>query len=159
MLKTNQLQSLIALNRARINNLHDKSEVLEKIIPLLKVIALFDGQAKEKLSEAYGIRSTFRKDIAKFVELQKALKAELKDAYAVQNAEKEKVKTEKVIYSFDKDGQPTKNGLYYALYAWHDDVYRSEQRLYKNGKWTFPDGSYTAFGNSATAGERYVAVV
>ncbi len=160
MLKPNHLQSLIATTRTRINDIHTKVEDISDLLPILKALNGFNnGVLDERLEEGYKFRAALRRDIAKAVELQKALKLELKEAYKAAKADEKRVKM------IDIDGQPTKDGEYYVLYEWHDDNFRGEKRFYLNGKWyihsegeDFTTLDFTAFGNCATAGERYIAV-
>lgn len=58
------------------------------------------------------------------------------------------------IYSIDDDGQPKVDGVYEVFYKCHQPD--TEIRQYSNGKWTYEDGRWTAFGNSSTDGERYL---
>jgi hypothetical protein len=158
MLKSNQIQSLIATTRARINNMHKSIEALNEVLPLLKSMNKSIPIFVEEIEQGEGMKSGIRKDMKRVVELQKALKAELLLARA---AEKEAAgKVEKIggkrIYSIDKDGQPKKNGRYFVLYDGDKTILPSRNFEFRDGVWYHNNGvRQTAFGNGNTEGERY----
>lgn len=90
MLKTNQIQSLLAVNRARINTLHQAKVAAKSDAKMVKLLnnmfnKVADVEAQAALKQIYKAMDYIDSNIARSVEVQKALKNTLKVAYDVEN--------------------------------------------------------------------------
>lgn len=160
MLKTNQLQALVAINANRITAMSGNVQQAKGAIKFAKFMSkLLEINLDEELELAYKHVYNVKKDIAKATELQKALKDELKASYEAQ-AVKAAVR-KNVVKSINKDGQPKVNGPYKVFYSCDDENGLPTNRYFYNGVW-YADSSKVnmcAFGNGdaeSTEGERYI---
>lgn len=156
-MQSNHLQSLIALNANRITAKHNSIEnaiAQAKQFKLVNVAPAYRVHVEAMVATAFKIADKGRSELKKAVELQKALQAELRANRVAERAAVVKpTQLAGAVYTIDIDGQPTVDSVYEVFYKSHQC--EREFRLYSNGKWTYEDGRYTAFGNSSTDGERY----